>query len=212
MGYLRIFLKPLAFQTVLSPVSPLYYKFFGQSPYPSGCAYPKALPLGELPTESGERGIIATMCPLRRLRRHLSQWERLSVGSIITQIGRENKCCLCRNLYEEGTSNAKYTGGTLVFYYFISNIFFNIGTINFGERISMIFIKSFPFGYIMPRFQFMKKSRRSYNYYLTCSTKRINAASPSSVHLYTPASRSTRTKVLPISALRMSSTFSAVKT
>ena len=36
-------------------------------------------------------GVIATICPLRRLRRHLSQRERLFVSSIITQIGRGNK-------------------------------------------------------------------------------------------------------------------------
>ena len=30
------------------------------------------------------------ICPLRRLRRHLSQRERLFVSLIITQIGREN--------------------------------------------------------------------------------------------------------------------------
>ena len=28
--------------SVLSPVSPLYYKGFGRSPYPYGCAHPKA--------------------------------------------------------------------------------------------------------------------------------------------------------------------------
>ena len=36
-------------------------------------------------------GVIATICPLRRLRRHLSQRARLSAHPIITQIGRENK-------------------------------------------------------------------------------------------------------------------------
>ena len=53
-------------------------------------ARPKALPLGELPTESGERVIVAIVPPLRRLRRHLSPRARLFVSSIITQIGRGN--------------------------------------------------------------------------------------------------------------------------
>ena len=36
-------------------------------------------------------GVIATICPLRRLRRHLSQRARLLISPIITQIGRESK-------------------------------------------------------------------------------------------------------------------------
>ena len=35
--------------------------------------------------------VFAPFCPLRRLRRHLSQRERLFLSPIITQIGRENK-------------------------------------------------------------------------------------------------------------------------
>ena len=35
-------------------------------------------------------GVIATICPLRRLRRHLSPRARLFVNPVITQIGREN--------------------------------------------------------------------------------------------------------------------------
>ena len=35
--------------------------------------------------------VLAPFCPLRRLRRHLSQRERLLFSSIISQIGRENK-------------------------------------------------------------------------------------------------------------------------
>ena len=50
------------------------------------------LPPGGSSRRSRVRGdIIATICPLRRLRRHLSQKARLSIMSIITQIGRENK-------------------------------------------------------------------------------------------------------------------------
>ena len=49
------------------------------------------LSLWESSRRSRVRGdIIATICPLRRLRRHLSQWERLFVSPIIAQIGREN--------------------------------------------------------------------------------------------------------------------------
>ena len=48
-------------------------------------------PLGRAPAVAGERVVVATICPLRRLRRHLSQRERLFANSIITQIGRENK-------------------------------------------------------------------------------------------------------------------------
>ena len=48
-------------------------------------------PSGRAPEVAGERVVVATICPLRRLRRHLSQRERLFVSPIITQIGRENK-------------------------------------------------------------------------------------------------------------------------
>ena len=48
-------------------------------------------PSGRAPAVAGERVVVATICPLRRLRRHLSQRERLFVNPIITQIGRENK-------------------------------------------------------------------------------------------------------------------------
>ena len=48
-------------------------------------------PLGRAPAVAGERVVVATICPLRRLRRHLSQWERPFVSPIIPQIGRENK-------------------------------------------------------------------------------------------------------------------------
>ena len=48
-------------------------------------------PLGRAPAVAGERVVVATICPLRRLRRHLPQRERLLVSPIITQIGRENK-------------------------------------------------------------------------------------------------------------------------
>ena len=45
-------------------------------------------------------GVIATICPLRRLHRHLSQRERLFANPIVTQIGRENnlsaEICLLR--------------------------------------------------------------------------------------------------------------------
>ena len=47
-------------------------------------------PLGRAPAVAGERVVVATICPLRRLRRHLSQRERLFANSIITKIGREN--------------------------------------------------------------------------------------------------------------------------
>ena len=47
-------------------------------------------PLGRAPAVAGERVVVVTICPLRRLRRHLSQRERLYVTHIITQIGREN--------------------------------------------------------------------------------------------------------------------------
>jgi len=48
-------------------------------------------PLGRAPAVAGERVVVATICPLRRLRRHLSQRERLFVNPIIPQIDRENK-------------------------------------------------------------------------------------------------------------------------
>ena len=50
----------------------------------------KGSPSGRAPAIAGERVIVAIILPLRRLRRHLSQWERLFVSSIITQIGRGN--------------------------------------------------------------------------------------------------------------------------
>ena len=51
----------------------------------------KGSPFGRAPAIAGERAIVAFIRPLRRLRRHLSQRERLFVSLIITQIGRENK-------------------------------------------------------------------------------------------------------------------------
>ena len=44
----------VVYSVCLSPVSPLYHKGFGQSPYPYGCTHPKAPSGRELPTESGE--------------------------------------------------------------------------------------------------------------------------------------------------------------
>ena len=62
----------------------------------------KGSPFGRAPAIAGERVIVAIIRPLRRLRRHLSQWERLSVSFIITQIGRENNISadLCKHPYE----------------------------------------------------------------------------------------------------------------
>ena len=51
----------------------------------------KGSPFGRAPAIAGEREIVAFIRPLRRLRRHLSQRERLFDSLIITQIGRENK-------------------------------------------------------------------------------------------------------------------------
>ena len=48
-------------------------------------------PLGRAPAVAGERVVVATIYPLRRLRRHLSQRERLSVSPIITKIGRKKQ-------------------------------------------------------------------------------------------------------------------------
>ena len=48
-------------------------------------------PFGRAPATAGEREIVAFIRPIRRLRRHLSQRERLFVNPIISQIGRENK-------------------------------------------------------------------------------------------------------------------------
>jgi hypothetical protein len=47
--------------------------------------------------------ILATIYPLRRLRRHLSQRERLFVSPIISQIGRENNVSaeICKHPYEK---------------------------------------------------------------------------------------------------------------
>ena len=42
-------------------------------------------PLGRAPAVAGERVVVATICPLRRIRRHLSQRERLFVSSIINK-------------------------------------------------------------------------------------------------------------------------------
>ena len=54
-------------------------------------------PLGRAPAVAGERVVVATICPLRRLRRHLSHRERLFVSPIISQ-NRQRKQYLCRNL------------------------------------------------------------------------------------------------------------------
>ena len=48
-------------------------------------------PFGRAPAKRVRGDILATIYPLRRLRRHLSQRERLFVSPIISQIGRENK-------------------------------------------------------------------------------------------------------------------------
>ena len=66
-------------------------------------------PLGRAPAVVGERVVVATICPLRRLRRHLSQRERLFANPIITQIGRENKFSaenyVSRNVEDAGPYN-----------------------------------------------------------------------------------------------------------
>ena len=59
-------------------------------PIPLRLRAPKGSPFGRAPAIAGERVVVATICPLRRLRRHLSQRERLLASSIITQIGRGN--------------------------------------------------------------------------------------------------------------------------
>ena len=67
-------------------------------PIPLKLGAHKGSPFGRAPATAGEREIVAFIRPLRRLRRHFPQRERRFVTTIITQIGRENKCCLCRNL------------------------------------------------------------------------------------------------------------------
>ena len=62
----------------------------GAKPLPLRLSVTKGSPCGRAPAIAGERVIVAIIRPLRRLRRHLSQRERLFVSPIITQIGREN--------------------------------------------------------------------------------------------------------------------------
>ena len=59
-------------------------------PIPLKLCVSKGSPFGRAPAIAGERVYFVAIYPLRRLRRHLSHWERLFVTPIIAQTGREN--------------------------------------------------------------------------------------------------------------------------
>ena len=60
------------------------------NPIPLWMSATKGSLSGRAPAIAGERVIVAIIRPLRRLRRHLSHWERLFANPIIAQISREN--------------------------------------------------------------------------------------------------------------------------